>query len=82
MSLNPLDTNITLKNYRKKINIGDQIQFMSSSRDLIEEYDVIIRATKLAISSSGTVLDRAEYGSKLTRAEWLNWFELIEQNTN
>ena len=82
ISLNPLDNLNNLEKYREKINIGDYIQFINESSNLVSKHKITIRATKLAIAPDGTVLRRAGYGSILSRNEWLSWLELINQSSS
>ncbi|MBJ27772.1 MAG: hypothetical protein CMQ28_05515 [Gammaproteobacteria bacterium] len=82
ISLNPLDNLNSLEKYREKISIGDHIQFIDDSSNLVSKHAITIRATKLAVAPDGTVLRRAEYGEVLSRNEWIRWLELIHQSSN
>ena len=61
--INPVENLATLVQFRDQQQIGDWVVFADAPNQMVRDYRVTIRATKVAILRDGVVLERKPYST-------------------
>ena len=63
VGINPAETIETLRQFRDQQGIGDWVLFADAPDSMVRDYNVLIRATKVAIRPDGQITERKSFSS-------------------
>ncbi len=69
--INPVETLATLIQFRDQQQIGDWVVFADAPNEMIRDYRVTIRSTKVSILPDGEIVERKPFSSN-PAAYWQN----------